>query len=140
MDGLQIPPHSHRLSLRAVGVLSLLALGGFATGLARQAERSGPALFPARQPAAAQALAAIPEATPAPDMQLAAAPPPPPPRHARRTEDTPEPAGNAAEAPPADPASAAAADASATAPDPAAAPAAKPPGDDPRPPSDSAPT
>jgi hypothetical protein len=139
MDGLQIPPHSHRLSVRAVAVLSLLAVAGFASGLARQAERAAPALFPARQPAAVQALAAIPEARPAPDMQLAAAPPPPP-HHARRAEDRPEPATDSAPTDPAAAAPAAATDASVTAPDPAPGAGATPPPDGTTPPGDNTPT
>jgi hypothetical protein len=103
--------------------LALLAVGSFAAGFGRQLVPAGPSPFPPPQGAALQSASVIPEATPAPDMQLAATTPT---RHR-----APEPANLAAglpqitaadispvDAPPASAADAApAADASATAPD-----------------------
>jgi hypothetical protein len=122
--GLQIKPHSHRLSGLAVAGLSLLAAGSFVAGIQREvAGAGGPSPFPATQ-AAAPVAGAIPEARPAPEIQVAASPPPRP--HAvapaddtpADTQDTPT-AAVAAETPPA-------VDTAAAVPEPAPSPAPAP--------------
>jgi hypothetical protein len=122
MTGLQIKPHSHRLSSLAVAGLSLLAAGSFVAGIQREvAGAGGPSPFPAAQ-ASAPVAGAIPEARPAPEIQVAASPPPRR-RAVAPVDDTPaaEPdaptAAVAAETPPA-------VDAAAAAPEPAPPPAA----------------
>src|SRR5579859_2527080 len=79
MAALDIRPHSRRISGWAVVGLSILAVGAFASGLARQASSAGPAPFPAAQaPApgdAGLAVGAIPLATPAPELQVVDAAP-----------------------------------------------------------------
>jgi hypothetical protein len=121
MAGLAIPAHSPRLSRLAVVTLTLLAAGSFTLGVARQFESAGPSPFPMSQgAAAARAFEAIPDATPAPALQVATNEP------VRRpvaralpdvTDALPEPPATA----PAEPTAAAdsppAADASATAPE-----------------------
>jgi len=80
MAALQIPPHSRRLSNIAVLSLSVISVAGFAAGVSRETPSSGPSPFPS-PPATGQRLTdAIPDATPAPDMQVAATEP----RHLRR--------------------------------------------------------
>jgi hypothetical protein len=133
MAALDIRPHSRRISGVVVVGLSILAVGAFASGLARQASSPGPAPFPAtRAPSpgdAGLAVGAIPLATPAPDLQVADAAPV---RHAPAKD----PAADAT-APDADPAVAAppAVDAAATAaeppPAPTPAPQSQPATDDP---------
>ena len=104
MPGLQIQPHSRRLSNLAVVGLALLAAGAFGIGVSRQVHPPG-ALFPAAETTPAQAgsaAAAIPEATPAPDMQLAAVAPAP--RHHLAKDAALDPAAGeapGAETPPA---------------------------------------
>jgi len=74
MTGLAIPSHSRRLSRMAVFGLTLLAAGSFAVGFLRQLDSTGPSPFPTARGGAAQALAAanaIPDATPAPALQVA---------------------------------------------------------------------
>jgi hypothetical protein len=128
MSALEIQPHSRQASTLAVAFLSLLAAGAFVAGLNNQligAQALSP--FPAPAPAAQARVAdAIPEATPAPDMQVADASAAVA-RHAARPGpsaddaslvDVPAPA---AEAPPA-------VDAAATAPD--TEPAPPPPAPD----------
>jgi hypothetical protein len=119
MPGLQIPPHSRRLSGRAVVFLSLLAAGSFVSGLNHQLITThGASAFPAPSAGPAVASQAIPEARPAADTQRADAAPA---RRPARSESAPDPlavpgAPDAQAAP--------AADTAATAPDPA--PAAPP--------------
>jgi hypothetical protein len=48
--GLEIPPHSRRLSGLAVAGLLVLAVGGFTAGLTRQLQPPGVAPFPPPQP------------------------------------------------------------------------------------------
>jgi hypothetical protein len=129
MSALEIQPHSRQASTLAVTLLSLLAAGAFVAGLNNQLIGArGLSPFPAPGPAAQARVAdTIPEATPAPDMQLADAGPAVP-RHAARPDpgaDDPAlvdvPAPPAAEAPPA-------VDAAATAPD--TEPAPPPPAPD----------
>lgn len=89
MAALVPPTHSARLSRMAVLGLSLVAAGSFAVGVARQLDGAGRSPFPAARGAAARAWAAanaIPEAQPAPALQVAEyeppavrhSPPPPP--------------------------------------------------------------
>ncbi len=121
MTGLAIPDHSRRLSRMAVVTLTLLAAASFTLGLTRQFGGAEPSPFPTPQGAAAAARAfdAIPDASPAPALQVATSEPV---RHAASpalpdlTAALPEPPAEvptepvaAADAPPA-------ADASATAP------------------------
>lgn len=115
MSGLAIQPHSKRSSRLAVVALSLIAAGGFAWGLARQLDSSAEAPFPTAQLSPAQA--AIPDATPAPMMQVATADPRP-----ARPAPTPDPEPDAADAAAGPPA----ADVSATVADPAPPPAPPP--------------
>jgi hypothetical protein len=125
MTGLAIPAHSRRLSRLAVVTLTLLALGSFTLGLARQLGGVEPSPFPPRQAPAAGAFDAIPDATPAPALQVASSEP------VRRPAARPLPDVTDAlpEALPAVPAEAAAgadappaADAAATAPEPSPPP------------------
>ncbi len=121
MQGLQIPPHSRRVSGLAVAFLLLLAAGSFLAGLDHQliAGRD-PGLFPA--PPAAQALAAapVPQAAPVRDMQLATARPSRHPAKDPVTVDTAAPTESPA---PADAEAPPAVDAAATASDPVGPPA-----------------
>lgn len=124
--GLQIKPHSHRLSRLAVAGLSLLAAGSFVTGIQREiAGEAGPSPFPTAQ-APAAAAGAIPDARPAPDIPVAASAPPVRRRPATPTDDTSSAEQDAL------PAAAVAAerlptaDASAAAPEPAPPPAPPP--------------
>jgi len=75
MAALDIKPHSRRISGLVVVGLSILAVGAFASGLARQAQPSGPSPFPSAQgptPSdAGLAVGAIPLATAAPELQVA---------------------------------------------------------------------
>ncbi len=122
MTGLAIPSHSRRLSRLAVLALTLLAAGSFMLGLTRQIGAGGPSPFPTAQGApGARALDAIPDATPAPALQVAVNEPP-----TRRpaaaappdvTADLPESPAAAPAEPVAAPGAPPAADASATAPD-----------------------
>jgi len=128
MPGLQIQPHSRRVTGLAVLALSLVAAGSFAAGLTHQLVSAAAPPFPVAQQGPSRPFIAAPEATPAPDMQLAAAAPV---RHkpAPAALDVPPPA----EAAPA-PAAAegpAAADAAATVAQPPPAPAAPPAQPDP---------
>ena len=129
MRALDIPPHPRSDSRLAAAALALLAAGALANGFLRQVTAMTP------EPAAAAragVVAAIPEATPAPDPILQVAEAPPPHRtHAlggAPTLDAPSgDPGDAAAAAVAAPA----ADASAVAPEPppptdAAAPAERP--------------
>jgi hypothetical protein len=79
MAALDIKPHSRRISGLVIVGLSILAVGAFASGLARQANPSGASPFPLAQGSAAydasQAVGAIPLATPAPELQVAEAAP-----------------------------------------------------------------
>jgi hypothetical protein len=79
MAALDIRPHSRRISGLVVLGLSIVAVGAFASGLARQVSSAGPAPYPAAQaslPAdAGLAVGAIPLATPAPELQAADATP-----------------------------------------------------------------
>jgi hypothetical protein len=72
MSALDIQPHSRHGSTLAVAMLSLLAVGAFVAGLNNQliGPRGLPPFPTATAPRAADA---IPEATPTPDMQIAAA-------------------------------------------------------------------
>jgi hypothetical protein len=119
MPGLDIQPHSRRVSGLVVGALALLGVASFTVGLAHHMAPPGPSPFPPAQGSAAspRALAAnaIPEATPAPDMQLASDTPAR--RHVARPAPV-EPPLDAAPAAGAD--SGAAVDASAIVPDPPA--------------------
>jgi hypothetical protein len=121
--GLEIQPHSRRLTGLAVAGLALVAAGSFTAGLARQVGAPA-ARSPFPPPQAAVAFAGAPEATPAPDMQLAVAAPPPRRHTARAAAETASTDDGAVSA--ADAQTAAAADASATAPDGAAAPTPPP--------------
>jgi hypothetical protein len=130
MSALEIQPHSRQASTMAVAFLSLLAAGAFVAGLNNQligAQALSPFPAPAVPSAQARVADTIPEATPAPDMQLAEAGPAVP-RHAARPDPSADdatlvdvPAPTAAEAPPA-------VDAAATAPD--TEPAPPPPAPD----------
>jgi hypothetical protein len=72
MPSLQIQPHSRHASGLAVAFLSLLAAGSFVTGLNHQLiARRAPSPFPAPALSIAVVPDAIPEAKPAPDMQIA---------------------------------------------------------------------
>lgn len=72
MAALDIQPHSRSVSGVAVAGLMLLAVGSFASGLAHQvAARAGGAAF--TPVGRLQIETAIPEATPAPEMQIAVA-------------------------------------------------------------------
>ncbi|MFI4964704.1 MAG: hypothetical protein ACHP9T_04980, partial [Caulobacterales bacterium] len=74
---VDIPPHSRRVSGLVVAGLALLGTASFAVGLAHQMAPAGPSPFPPAQgPVAAARPNAVPDATPAPDMQLAAVGPP----------------------------------------------------------------
>jgi len=134
MPGLSIKPHSPRVTGYAVAGLSLVALGAFGMGLHHQMGFNGPAYFPAGPAQRLQARAqAIPEATPAPDMQLAVAEPPSRAHHPRPAADDD---ANAAAAPAAPAVAApaaplAAADAAATEADPAAPTPDAPPSETP---------
>jgi hypothetical protein len=121
MTGLEIPAHSRRLSRLAVISLTLVAAGSFTLGVARQFAGVESSPFPMPQGGAAgREFDAIPYATPAPALQVAASEPVRRPG-ARALPDVtaalPEPPAVA----PAEPVAAAdappAADASATAPD-----------------------
>jgi hypothetical protein len=109
MPGLQIPPHPRQTSALAVALLSLLAAGSFVAGLERQLIGArGPEPFPAGASgfdARVRAEAMVPEARPAPDMQVADAAPV---RRAAKAETAPDDAAQSeiaapavAEAPPA---------------------------------------
>jgi hypothetical protein len=131
MSALDIRPHSRRLSRNAVLALALVAGGSFALNLARQLAPPGPSPFSAPQGMAVAVQ--VPEATPAPAMQVATSEPPPR-RHAEEAapETPPEAADAAAPELLAVPAAASpdalpAADTSATAPDPAPPPEPPPP-------------
>jgi hypothetical protein len=74
MTGLVIPAHSRSQSRTAIVVLTLLAAASFAVGFVRQFESGGPSPFPTTGNGAAGGLAAtnaIPDATPAPALQVA---------------------------------------------------------------------
>jgi len=135
MRALDIPPHSRRLSRLAVAGLALVATAALAEGFLRQHAALAPEPI---SPAAGLTISTIPEATPAPALQVAQASAP---RRARPADDAPEDAGEAgsdavaatdATAPtlPADAAAAPAADA-APAPEPPAQPAAPAPDEPP---------
>ena len=132
MAGLDIQPHSRRISGLVVIALSVLAVAAFASGLARQASSSGAAPFPAYQgPGPGDGLLAvgtIPVATPAPDLQVAQTAPvhrlaPKPPEPDAAAPDTIAASPDAAALAPA---GAPAVDASATAPEAPPAPTATP--------------
>jgi hypothetical protein len=127
MPVLEIQPHSRQASTFAVAFLSLLAAGAFVAGLNNQligARGLSPFPAPARV-AQARVADTIPEAIPAPDMQLADAGPAPR-RPARPVPSAEEAAALEVPAPAA--ATPPAADAAATAPD--AEPAPPPPAPD----------
>jgi hypothetical protein len=75
MSGLEIHPHSRRITHFAVVGLSLVAAGSFALSLTHHAGPEAASPFPAVEQSAAVAAGGIPEATPAPDIQVAAAAP-----------------------------------------------------------------
>src|SRR5437879_374918 len=76
MSALDIRPHSRRLSRLAVLALTLVAGGGFSLGLVRQLAPPAPSPFSAPQGLAA-ADVQVPEATPAPALQVATSEPAP---------------------------------------------------------------
>jgi hypothetical protein len=119
MPGLQIQPHSRHASTLAVALLSLLAAGSFVAGLERQLIGGrGPEPFP-KGPSAfdaqVRAEAMVPEARPAPDMQLADAAPV---RRAAKAEASPDPGAAPDIAAPAEAETPPSVDAAATVPNP----------------------
>ena len=77
MTGLAIQPHSRRRTNAAVLVLSLIAAGSFGAGLARQLAPTGPSPFPEILGKTAARSVPIPDATPAPTLQVAESEPRP---------------------------------------------------------------
>lgn len=128
MSALDIRPHSRRLSRSAVLALALLAGGSFTLGLVRQLAPPAPSPFSA--PQGLSAAAQVPEATPAPSLQVATSEPPrrraaeaapeTPPPEAAAPELLPVPAAASADAAPAT-------DTAATSPDQAPPPEPPPP-------------
>jgi hypothetical protein len=116
MAALDIQPHSRRISGMAVAVLMLVAAGSFTVGLTHQMVADAATTERPQTSASAQAYAAIPEATPAPNPQLAAGTAP----HRKAAPDPepePQPLADEPTAPPTAEA-APAVDAAATAPEP----------------------
>jgi hypothetical protein len=77
MAGLAIPSHARRDNRVALLALGLIAAGSFAFGMGRQIVPAGPSPFPQTSLTALQRPALIPEATPAPTLQVAEAEPRP---------------------------------------------------------------
>src|SRR6185312_1872532 len=77
MAGLAIPSHARRDNRLALLALGLIAVGSFAFGMGRQLVPAGPSPFPQTSLTALQRPALIPEATPAPALQVAEAEPRP---------------------------------------------------------------
>lgn len=73
MSGLDIQPHSRRGVRTALVALTVVAAASFSLGVARQLAPAGPSPFPRTSLAGQQGPSAIPEATPAPTLQVAEA-------------------------------------------------------------------
>jgi len=131
MAGLAIQPHSRRDNRVALLVLGVIAAGSFGVGLGRQIAPVGPSPFPRTSLTSLQRAAPIPDATPAPSLQVAEAEPRPARRAAEPAPDDALPDLTAElpppPAPPASATEAAGTDSAAVAPQPAPTPPASTP-------------